>query len=99
MRSFHAAGKPIATICVGALPVAKSGVLEGRKATTYHLFGSDRMRQLEGFGVDAVEEHMVIDGNVITSEGPSAALDVAFALLAMLRSDEDAARVRELMGF
>lgn len=37
IRQFDAKNKIIATICVGALPVGKSGVLANRKATTYHL--------------------------------------------------------------
>lgn len=35
-RRFAAAGKPIAAVCTGALPVARSGVLPGRCATTCH---------------------------------------------------------------
>ena len=31
IRAFHKAGKPIASICVGALVLAHSGILEGRK--------------------------------------------------------------------
>ncbi|SDI84449.1 4-methyl-5(b-hydroxyethyl)-thiazole monophosphate biosynthesis [Pseudobutyrivibrio sp. 49] len=37
IRAFDTANKTIASICVGALPIGKSGVLKGRKATTYHL--------------------------------------------------------------
>ena len=37
IRKFDEAGKYIAAICVGALPVGKSGVLNKRKATTYQL--------------------------------------------------------------
>lgn len=99
VRAFHQKGKPIASICVGALTLARSGILEGRKATTYHLAGSNRMRQLADLGARAVEEHVVVDGNIITSAGPSSAMDVAFELLSILRTRRDAARVRELMGF
>ena len=35
IREFDKQNKIIATICVGALAVGKSGVLNGRKATTY----------------------------------------------------------------
>ncbi len=51
IASFDKLGKYIASICVGALPIGKSGVLTGRKATTYHLSGGHRQRQLAEFGV------------------------------------------------
>ena len=47
VRDFDSKGKPIASVCVGALPLAKSGVLKGRRATTYQLMGGKRFKQLE----------------------------------------------------
>lgn len=44
IREFDAQGKIIAAICVAALPIAKSGVLNNRKATTYHL--GNTLRQM-----------------------------------------------------
>ena len=37
IREFHERGKLIASICVAALPIAKSGVLNQRNATTWDL--------------------------------------------------------------
>ena len=102
IRAFHKAGKPIASICVGALALGNSGVLEGRKATTYTPDGqlSHRQRQLTEFGADVqVNERIVVDGNLITSCGPSTAADVAFKLLEMLTDKRSADKVRALMGF
>ena len=45
IRLFDSQKKWIATVCVGALPVGKSGVLNGRKATTYHLRGAQNRVQ------------------------------------------------------
>ena len=100
IRAFHKAGKPIASICVGALALANSGILEGRKATTYALNGGHRQRQLADFGAEVLaDESIVVDGNLITSCGPSTATGVAFRLLEMLTDKEDARRVKTLMGF
>ena len=100
IRAFHKAGKPIASICVGALALANSGILEGRKATTYALNGGHRQRQLADFGAEVqADESIVVDGNLITSCGPSTATGVAFRLLEMLTDNEDAQRVKTLMGF
>jgi protein deglycase len=99
IRAFDRAGKPIAAICVAALPVAKSGVLKGRRATTYKLLGGKRRTQLAELGADVVDAPMVRDGNVITSTGPSTSVPVALALVEILTSRENAAQIRELMGF
>lgn len=99
IRAFDKSNKIIATICVAALAVGKSGVLLGRKATTYHLNGGIRQKQLKAFGVDVVNERVVIDNNIITSYCPQTAPDVAFALLEKLTSKEKADIVKRAMGF
>jgi 4-methyl-5(b-hydroxyethyl)-thiazole monophosphate biosynthesis len=99
IRRFDGANKPIAAICVGALPLAKSGVLEGRRATSYKLLGGKRRQQLAEMGVEVVDANLVHDENVITSTGPSTGVDVALVLVETLTSPENAAKIRELMGF
>jgi len=99
IRRFDQAKKPIAAISVGALPLAKSGVLAGRRATTYKLLGGKRWQQLAEMGAEVIDASLVRDGNVITSTGPATAVDVALALVGMLTSQENADKIRELMGF
>lgn len=99
VREFDAKGKYIASICVGALPIGKSGVLKGRKATTYHFKNGIRQKTLRGFGVDVVDEPMVIDRNIITSYCPETGPGVAFKLLEMLTSKEEMEIVRTAMGY
>ncbi len=99
IRSFHAKDKLIASICVGALPVGKSGVLKGRRATTYHLRQGYRMKQLEAFGVTVIKEPIVLDRNIITSYCPQTAPGVAFLLLELLTSRDFATIVKTAMGY
>lgn len=99
IRNFNAQGKPIAAICVAALALGKSGILRGRNATTYHLGGGRRQRQLAEFDVNVVNQRLVTDGNVITSYCPETAPDVAFALLGMLLGSEKMLAVKAAMGF
>lgn len=99
IRAFDAARKPVASICVGALPLGKSGILASRRATTYHLGDGSRQRQLASFGAQVVNEPVVVDGNVVTSWCPQTAPFVAFELLAMLTSREAAHEVMRAMGF
>ena len=97
IRSFRAENKIIATICVGALPLGKSGELSGKTATTYH--NPIRRQALKDFGATVLHQPVVFDDGIITSWNPSTAIDVAFLLLEKLSSRENADNVRKLMGF
>jgi 4-methyl-5(b-hydroxyethyl)-thiazole monophosphate biosynthesis len=99
IRGFGALKKPIAAICVGALPLAHSGILRGRQATTYHLREGLRRKQLAGFGVDVVDQPIVHDENVTTSTSPATAMEVAFGLLGQLTGESNAEQIRHMMGF
>ncbi|MCK1995202.1 DJ-1/PfpI family protein [Peribacillus muralis] len=99
IKDFHAKKKIIATICVAALPLGKSGILKGKKATTYNHPTSIRQTQLKEFGALVVNDPIVVADNIITSYNPSTAFGVAFTLLEMLTSKENCKNVKELMGF
>lgn len=99
IREFNRQNKIIATICVGALPLGKSGILHERKATTYHLKEAYRQKQLAEFGVVVVNERIVVDENIITSYCPETAADVAFELLNKLIGSEKMMVVRQAMGY
>jgi len=99
IREFNKQGKPIATICVAALPIGKSGVLKERHATTYHLQGGYRQKELQAFGVKVVNERIVVDNNIITSYCPETAVEVAFTLLEKLTSTEQMNSVKTAMGY
>ena len=99
IREFDAKGKIIASVCSGAFPVAKSGVLKNRKATTYHLKDGYWQNKLKEFGVNVVNEPIVVDGNIITSYCPETAPNVAFELLKILTSEKEMAVIKKAMGF
>jgi 4-methyl-5(b-hydroxyethyl)-thiazole monophosphate biosynthesis len=99
IRKFDKQGKIIASVCVGAMPVGKSGVLKGRNATTYDLLDGLRRNQLADFGAKVQDERIVIDKNIITSTGPSTGLDVAFKLLEMLTNIENVNQIKKYMRF
>ena len=100
VREFNRQGKIIATICLAALILGKSGVLEGRNATTYNLSNGKRQAQLAEMGAKVIpDQPIVIDGNLITSYSPSMGFDVAFLLLEKLTSKANTNEVKRLMGF
>jgi len=99
IREFDSKGKIIATVCVAALPLGKSGILKNRRATTYHLRDGYKQKRLAEFGVNVVNEPIVVDNNVITSYCPATAPNVAFKLLEMLTSKEQMEAVKYAMGY
>ena len=99
VRRFSESDMYIASICVGALILGKAGVLSNRKATTYDTGEPDRISELKEFGAIFHKESIVIDGNIITSNGPSTAIPVAFELLRMLTNDNNLELVKKFMRF
>jgi protein deglycase len=99
IREFDKKGKIIASVCSGAFPVGKSGVLKNRRATTYHLKDGFWQNKLKEFGVNVVNEPIVVDGNIITSYCPETAPNVAFELLKMLTSEKEMLVIKRAMGF
>ena len=99
IREFDKENKIIASICVAAMPIGKSGILTNRKATSYDLLDGLRRKQLADFGAIVQDEMIVVDKNIITSTGPSTGLDVAFRLLEMLTDLENVNLVKKYMRF
>lgn len=100
IKKFNSQNKPIASICVAAFALAKSGILNGRKATTYHLLNGARQKELASYeNIIVINEPIVIDGNIITSSNPQTASGVAFKLLEMLSSKEKVNSIKRMMGF
>ena len=69
------------SVCTGSFLLGQAGLLDGRRATT-HWRSLDRMR--ESFPSITVERqlHVVEDGNVFTSAGISAGIDMALRVVA-----------------
>ena len=97
IREFRQNNKIIASICVGALPLGKSGVLNGKTGTTYD--SEVRREALKGFGVNLINQPIVMDDNIITSWNPYTAINVALLLLEHLTDKNNSHKVRKLMGF
>ncbi len=99
IREFDKCNKMIASVCVGALPIGKSGVLAGRNATTYHLLEGIRQKELAEYGATVINEPVVIDNNIITSYCPQTASAVAFKLMEFLIGEEKVNVIKQGMGY
>ena len=80
VRQSAALSRRIASICTGAFVLAEAGVLDGKRATThwYHARAFEQRFPLVQLDEDRI---FVIDGQVWTSAGMSAGLDLALAVI------------------
>jgi transcriptional regulator GlxA family with amidase domain len=68
------------SICSGALILAEAGILNGRKATTHWLYCDQLALQNRSIRVEP-DKIFVRDGNVYTSGGVTAGIDLALSLV------------------
>ncbi len=76
------AARLTASVCTGALLLAKCGVLEGRRATT-HWGALDLLASLHD-PAKVVRDARVVEDGVITSAGVAAGMDLAFRIVERL---------------
>lgn len=76
----------LAAICIAPVILAKAGVLEGKKATVWtSSMNQEPARLLEGYKADYLKDDLVIDGRIITANGPLFALRFAEAIDKVLK--------------
>lgn len=83
----------LTSVCTGSLVYAAAGLLHERPATT-HWNSLDQLTELDATIDVRREERFVDDGEVVTSAGISAGIDMALHLVARLAGTERAHQVR-----
>jgi len=78
MRGIAPRVRRLGSVCVGAFLLAEAGLLDGRRATTHWKFGREFAKRYPKVKV-ASEPIWVRDGNLYTSAGISAGIDLALA--------------------
>lgn len=92
IKKYNKENKIVAAICAAPIALAKAGVIEGKKVTSYPGFKE------ELGNVNYVEEDtVVVDGNIITSRGPATALVFGLEILKELGYEKEAEEIREGM--
>lgn len=76
----------LTSVCTGSLLLASAGLLDGRRATT-HWLALDTLKNLRPAVTVVRDEHVVEEGNILTSAGISAGIDMALRVVARLHGE------------
>lgn len=91
IKKLNSRGKLIAAICAAPKILVKAGVLEKRRATIYP--GLERELPYPR------EDRVVVDDNVITSQGPGTAVEFALKIVEILLGQSKAERLKREIVF
>ena len=78
LKKMAANVRRLGAVCVGAFLLAEAGLLNGRRATAHWRFGREMAARYPGVRVEH-DPLWVKDGNIYTSAGISASIDLALA--------------------
>jgi DJ-1 family protein len=93
VREFMQAGKLVASLCAGPTVLHDAGVLTGR---TYTSHPNSRAELTAGTWVD---QPVVCDGHLVTSQAPGTAFAFALTLVSLLVSEEAARNIAAGMRY
>ncbi|MDI9609543.1 MAG: DJ-1/PfpI family protein [Candidatus Verstraetearchaeota archaeon] len=82
LRDVAGRGGVVAAICLAPVTLAKAGLLSGKKCTVYRT--PESVKEIEAVGGRLQKDHVVVDGKVVTGDGPDAARAFADAVLKLL---------------
>ncbi|WP_205678721.1 DJ-1/PfpI family protein [Aquisphaera insulae] len=91
-------GTTMASVCTGSLLLGKAGLLDGKRATT-HWRALEDMRAWFPTVTIVEDEHIVQDGNLITSAGIAAGIDLALRMVAAHHGDTVARATARYMEY
>lgn len=89
-------GRPIASVCTGALLLGAAGHLKGKRATTHHL----ALDALKPFCAEVVADRRIVeDGLVTTAGGVASSLDLGLFLVERWWGEQARERVADVMAY
>ncbi|GGV31996.1 AraC family transcriptional regulator [Kitasatospora herbaricolor] len=96
LRAVHARGVPIASLCAGAFVLADAGLLDGRAATTHWCVAQDLAARHPAVDVQP-EVLFTGDGEIWTSAGVAAGIDLCLHLVRSAHGQQAAATIARAM--
>ncbi|MGK4580714.1 GlxA family transcriptional regulator [Kitasatospora sp. HPMI-4] len=96
LRDVNRRGVPIASLCAGAFVLAEAGLLDGRRATTHWALAPELARRHPAVEVDP-EVLFTGDGEIWTSAGVAAGIDLCLHLVRSAHGQQAAAAIARAM--
>jgi AraC family transcriptional regulator, transcriptional activator FtrA len=81
VKTAHANGARVVSLCSGAFVLAAAGILDGRPATTHWFYADEMARRYPAVRLNPSVLY-VDDGDVLTSSGTSAGIDLCLHIVA-----------------
>jgi len=97
IRQVAASVTWVTSVCTGALLLHEAGAARGRRVATHHAF--EDALQARGDVTVVRDARYVVDGNLVTSQGVSAGLDMALWLTGRIHGREHARAVRRYIQY
>ena len=82
-KYFYESKKIVAAICLAPVVLARAGVLKAKKATCFD--SPAAVWEMKAGGAVLVNKAVVVDGWIITANGPAAAQEFAAAILSVIQ--------------
>ena len=82
LRKLHAQHKVIMSVCTGAFLLAKTGLLDGKKATTHHYYFGNFQREFPKVKLVEQVRYVQADPITFTAGGLTSGVDLALHLVA-----------------
>ncbi len=98
IRDAHARGTRLMSLCSGAFTLAESGVLDGRRATTHWQLADAFRSRFPSVSLEP-DVLFIDDGDILTSAGSAAALDLGLHVVRRDHGAEIAAAVGRRLVF
>jgi transcriptional regulator GlxA family with amidase domain len=96
LRRAHETATWTASVCSGSVILAAAGLLEGRRATSHWA----ALPALKGYGATAVnDERIVHEGDIVTSAGVSAGIDLAMWLAGRIVGEDRAKAIQLIIEY
>lgn len=95
VAALHAEGTTVASVCTGAMILARAGLTEGRPAVTHH----GALDDLREAGADVRDARVVDDGDLLTAGGVTSGIDLALHVVERSFGEDIAATVAAEMEY
>ena len=82
LRKMQEEGKLVSAICASPVVLAKAGVLAGKDATVFE--ADEYIDEFKKANVNYIKKDVIVDGKVITGDGPESSLKFAEEVIKLL---------------